>query len=71
MKKKFLELIFCRQTKKLEKRKQAVSSFLEKVEKDQPASKETPNSEVKNEEGIFENLSEIDLAIKRLEKNLS
>ena len=60
-----------RQTKKLEKRKQAVNTFLEKVEKGvtEPGKDSAPT--ISKEDGIIENLSEIDHAIKRLERNLS
>ena len=60
-----------RQTKKLEKRKQAVNTFLEKVEKGVTEPERDSALKISKEDGIIENLSEIDHAIKRLERNLS
>ena len=60
-----------RQTKKLEKRKQAVNTFLEKVEKSVTEPERDSALKISKEDGIIENLSEIDHAIKRLERNLS
>ena len=60
-----------RQTKKLEKRKQAVNEFLEKVEKGVTEPERESAPRISEEDGIIENLSEIDVAIKRLERNLS
>ena len=62
---------FFRQTKKLEKRKQAVNTFLEKVEKGVTEPEKDSPPTILKEDGIIENLSEIDHAIKRLERNLS